>query len=44
MPEWTKEEDDLARALQAKAQVPIEGLKRTIDPLKGPAVQKAGRQ
>jgi aminobenzoyl-glutamate utilization protein B len=40
MPEWTKEEDDLARAVQAKAKVPIEGLKRTIDPLKGPAVQK----
>jgi aminobenzoyl-glutamate utilization protein B len=41
MPDWTKEEDDLARAVQAKAKVPIEGLKRTIDPLKGPAVQKA---
>jgi aminobenzoyl-glutamate utilization protein B len=40
MPEWTKAEDDLARAVQAKAKVPVEGLKRTIDPLKGPAVQK----
>jgi aminobenzoyl-glutamate utilization protein B len=40
MPEWTKEEDDLARVVQAKAKVPAEGLKRTIDPLKGPAVQK----
>jgi aminobenzoyl-glutamate utilization protein B len=38
-PDWTKAEDDLARAVQAKAKVPIEGLKRTIDPLK-PAVQK----
>jgi len=40
MPEWTKTEDDLARAVQAKAKVPIDGLKRIIDPLKGPAVQK----
>ena len=39
-PEWTKEEDDLARAVQAKAKVPVEGLKRSIDALKGPAVQK----
>jgi aminobenzoyl-glutamate utilization protein B len=39
-PEWTKEEDDLARAVQAKANVPVEGLKRGIDALKGPAVQK----
>lgn len=40
MPEWTKEEDDLARAVQAKAKVPVDGLTRTIEPLKGPAVQK----
>jgi aminobenzoyl-glutamate utilization protein B len=40
MPEWTKEEDDLARAVQVKAKVPVEGLKRGIDPLKGPAVQR----
>jgi aminobenzoyl-glutamate utilization protein B len=40
-PDWTKAEDDLARAVQAKAKVPVEGLKRTIDALKGPAVQKA---
>lgn len=40
MPEWTKEEDDLARAVQAKAKVAVEGLTRTIAPLKGPAVQK----
>jgi aminobenzoyl-glutamate utilization protein B len=40
MPEWTKDEDDLARAVQAKAKVTVEGLTRTITPLKGPAVQK----
>jgi aminobenzoyl-glutamate utilization protein B len=40
VPDWTKEEDDLARAVQAKAKVPVEGLKRTIDELKGPAVQQ----
>ena len=40
VPDWTKEEDDLARAVQAKARVPVEGLKRTIDGLKGPAVQQ----
>jgi aminobenzoyl-glutamate utilization protein B len=39
-PDWSKEEDDLARAVQAKAKVPVEGLKRTIDSLKGPAVQR----
>jgi aminobenzoyl-glutamate utilization protein B len=39
-PDWTKAEDDLARAVQAKAKVPVEGLKRTIDALTGPAVQK----
>jgi aminobenzoyl-glutamate utilization protein B len=40
IPDWTKEEDDLARAVQAKAKVPVEGLKRTIDRLNGPAVQQ----
>jgi aminobenzoyl-glutamate utilization protein B len=40
MPDWTKEEDELARAVQARAKVPVDGLKRTIDPLRGPAVQK----
>src|SRR5260370_38082371 len=30
VPDWTKEEDDLARAVQAKAKVPVEGLKRAI--------------
>jgi aminobenzoyl-glutamate utilization protein B len=39
-PDWSKAEDDLARAVQAKAKVPLEGLKRSIDALKGPAVQK----
>jgi aminobenzoyl-glutamate utilization protein B len=42
VPDWTKEEDDLVRAVQAKAKVPVEGLKRTIDGLKGPAVQNPG--
>src|SRR6202043_1123187 len=37
---WTKEEDDLARAVQAKVGAPPDGLKRTIDALKGPAVQQ----
>jgi aminobenzoyl-glutamate utilization protein B len=40
MPEWTKDEDDLARAVQAKAKVAVEGLTRTIAPLTGAAVQK----
>jgi aminobenzoyl-glutamate utilization protein B len=40
VPDWTKEEDDLARAVQAKAKVPVEGLKRTIGELKVPAVQQ----
>src|SRR5215831_9322234 len=40
LPDWTKEEDDLARAVQARAKAPVVGLKRTIDPLKGAAVQK----
>ena len=44
MPEWTKEEDDLARAVQAKAKVPVEGLKRTIDAAQGPGRAEARRQ
>ncbi len=39
-PEWTKQEDDLARAVQAKAKVAVDGLNRAVTPLKGPAVQK----
>jgi hypothetical protein len=27
-PDWSKEEDDLARAVQAKAKMPVQGLKR----------------
>jgi aminobenzoyl-glutamate utilization protein B len=38
-PTWTEEEDALARAVQAKAKMPVQGLKRTIDLLKGPPVQ-----
>jgi aminobenzoyl-glutamate utilization protein B len=41
LPTWSPQEDELARAVQAKAKVPVEGLRRSIDPLKGPAVQKA---
>lgn len=41
LPEWSVEENALARAVQAKANVPVEGLRRGIDPLKGPAEQKA---
>jgi len=41
LPDWTKEEDDLARALQAKVGVPVEGLPRQYVPMRGPAVQKA---
>jgi aminobenzoyl-glutamate utilization protein B len=39
-PHWTKEEDDLARAVQAKVRAPVEGLKRNIDALNGPARQR----
>jgi aminobenzoyl-glutamate utilization protein B len=40
LPDWTEGEDRLARAVQAKAKVAVEGLTRVIAPLKGPAVQK----
>jgi aminobenzoyl-glutamate utilization protein B len=40
MPDWSPQEDVLARAVQARAKVPTDGLKRAIDPLHGPAVQK----
>jgi aminobenzoyl-glutamate utilization protein B len=39
-PDWTTSEDDLARALQAKAKVPVDGLRRTVQRMKGPAVQR----
>jgi aminobenzoyl-glutamate utilization protein B len=41
LPNWSEEEDALARALQAKVNVPVEGLARQYVPMKGPAVQKA---
>jgi aminobenzoyl-glutamate utilization protein B len=39
MPEWTAEEQALARAIQAKAGVAASGLKTMVTPLKGPAAQ-----
>jgi aminobenzoyl-glutamate utilization protein B len=39
-PDWTRQEDDLARALQAKAGVNVEGLSRSLPKLDGPATQK----
>jgi len=39
-PDWTAEEDELARVLQAKAGVKVEGLSRSTLKVKGPAVQK----
>jgi aminobenzoyl-glutamate utilization protein B len=41
LPSWSREEEELARSLQAKASVPVEGLARKYVPMKGPAVQKA---
>jgi aminobenzoyl-glutamate utilization protein B len=41
MPDWSQEEDALARAVQARAQVAADGLRRAVDPLAGPAVQKS---
>jgi len=40
MPEWTGEEDRLAREAQAAAGVKVEGLKKDITPLEGPAQQR----
>ncbi len=40
MPDWTPEEDALARSLQARAKVKVEGLHREIAPLTGPGGQK----
>lgn len=39
-PEWSEEEDKLARELQAKAGVKVEGLRRDVYRMKGPAEQK----
>src|SRR5262249_54795877 len=41
LPRWSKQEDELARTLQAKVDVPVEGLAGKYVPMKGPAVQKA---
>ncbi len=41
MPQWTGEEQTLARDLQKVAQVPVEGLPSGIKPLDGPATQIA---
>ena len=41
LPTWSEEEDALARAIQAKVNVPADGLARQYVPMKGPAVQKA---
>jgi aminobenzoyl-glutamate utilization protein B len=40
MPVWTDEEDALARKLQANAKVKVDGLRRSVKPLKGPSVQR----
>jgi len=39
-PQWSEEEDQLARELQAKAKVKVEGLSREVHRMKGPASQK----
>jgi aminobenzoyl-glutamate utilization protein B len=41
LPVWSEEEDELARTLQAKVNMPVEGLARKYVPIKGPAVQKS---
>ena len=41
LPDWSREEDELARKLQAKVKVPVEGLKRDYVRMNGPAVQKS---
>ncbi|MDB5507714.1 MAG: amidohydrolase [Hyphomicrobiales bacterium] len=40
-PEWTRQEDDLARALQDKAKAKAEGLSRGVMKMTGPATQKS---
>ncbi len=39
-PHWSPEEEKLARELQAKAGVKVEGLRRDVHRMKGPAIQK----
>lgn len=41
MPQWTPEEQALARALQKKVDVKVEGLRTSVAPLTGPAVQRS---
>ena len=41
LPSWSEEEEALARSLQAKANVQVDGLARKYVPMNGPAVQKA---
>jgi aminobenzoyl-glutamate utilization protein B len=40
-PSWTAQEDALARALQARAGVPVVGLSGDVVKIKGPATQKS---
>jgi aminobenzoyl-glutamate utilization protein B len=40
VPEWSSEEDALARALQARAKVKVEGLRREVVPDRGPGIQR----
>jgi len=40
LPSWSEDEDELARSLQAKLNLPVEGLARKYLPMRGPAVQK----
>jgi len=40
-PIWTEEEDKLARTLQQRARVKVEGLARDVARMKGPATQKS---
>ena len=41
VPEWTDEEQDFARKLQAAADVKPDGLRTEVTPLVGPSVQRA---
>ncbi len=39
-PEWSAEEEDLARQLQEAVRVKVDGLSQSVSIMKGPAVQK----
>jgi aminobenzoyl-glutamate utilization protein B len=41
LPDWSREEDELARRLQAKLEVPVEGLKRAYARMNGPVAQRS---